>query len=267
MHRFISLFALMAVAFTAMAQYKTAENIPYVPTDDPSQYRRERCVLDVYYPEGKKDFKTIVWLHGGGLEGGQKHIPEEFKNQGIAVVAVNYRLFPKCKNPEYTIDAAAAVAWTVNHIAQYGGDPRQVYVAGHSAGGYLTLMLALDKTYLGAHGIDADSLAGYYPISGQTATHYTIRKERGIPTDIPIIDRYAPLNHARHLTAPMMLITGDRHYEMMSRYEENLYLKSVLDGVGKQNIPLYEVQGMDHCTVLPAAYHIILNHILHLQRF
>lgn len=58
---------------------------------------RNAVKLDVYYPVGKKDFPTIVWFHGGGLEGGGKHIPEMFMNQGFAVVAVNYRLSPKAK--------------------------------------------------------------------------------------------------------------------------------------------------------------------------
>lgn len=49
------------------------------------------------------------------------------------------------QNPEYTEDAAAAVAWAVKHIAEYGGSPSEIYVGGHSAGGYLTLMLCLDK--------------------------------------------------------------------------------------------------------------------------
>lgn len=267
MKRILSFLVFLTVAISVFAQYKTVENVPYVPSDDPSAYRRERCVLDIYYPEGQTAYKTIVWFHGGGLEGGNKSIPKEFKNKDVAVVAANYRLFPHCKNPEYTQDAAAAVAWVMKHIAEYGGDPKQVYVSGHSAGGYLTLMLALDKSYLAAHGIDADSLAGYYPVSGQTATHYTIRKERGIPTDIPIVDQYAPLNHARHLTAPFVLITGDRKYEMMSRYEENLYLKSVLDGVGHQNIPIFELQGFDHVKVIPAACTLIINHILKKQPF
>lgn len=71
-----------------------------------------------------------------------------FMNQGFAVVAVNYRLSPKAQNPAYTEDAAAAVAWAYKHIEEYGGSPRRVFVTGHSAGGYLTLMVGLDKSYL-----------------------------------------------------------------------------------------------------------------------
>ena len=125
-------------------EYKTLKDISYISADDTSAYRRERCKLDIYLPTQKKGFKTIVWFHGGGLEGGNKEFRPELMNSGFAQVAPNYRLFPRCQCPDYTRDAAAAVAWTLKHIAEYGGDPSQVYVGGHSAGGYLTLMLALD---------------------------------------------------------------------------------------------------------------------------
>ncbi len=55
----------------------------------------------------------------------------------MAVVAVNYRLYPKVKAPVYIEDAAAAVAWVFRHIEEYGGDPELIFISGHSAGGYL----------------------------------------------------------------------------------------------------------------------------------
>lgn len=222
-------------------------------------YREERCKLDFYYPKRKKGFKTIVWFHGGGLTEGEKFIPEYFTNKGIAVVAVNYRLSPMAKSPAYVQDAAKAVAWAFRNVPKYGGNPEQIYVSGHSAGGYLTLMLALDKGWLAAEGIDADSVAAYYPISGQTATHYTIRKERGLPSKTPLVDHMAPLGNPRILGTRLVLFTGERSKEMMARYEENLYLKSVLEGVGNTEIPIYEFKGKTHTTVLEPAFEVILK--------
>lgn len=255
MRHLLTVIIMLATALTARAQdkYMTLKDIPYISADDTSAYRKERCKLDIYTPVGKNGFKTIVWFHGGGLEGGSKEIRPELMNCGFAQVAPNYRLFPKGKCPDYTRDAAAAVAWTIKHIAEYGGDPAQVYVGGHSAGGYLTLMLALDKGYLAEYGIDADSIKGYFPVSGQCATHYTIRKERKISFTLPIVDNMAPLNNARKLGTNLTLITGERCLEQMSRYEENLYLKSVLEGVGNKHIPIHELSGFDHITVLAPA--------------
>ena len=224
-----------------------------------AQYRKERCKLDIYYPASGKPFKTLVWFHGGGLTGGEKYLPKELLKKGIAVVAVNYRLFPQAKCPAYLQDAAAAVAWTFRHIAEYGGDPSQIYVSGHSAGGYLSLMLALDKAYLAAQGVDADQVRAYYPISGQAATHFTIRTERGISYTTPIVDKMAPLGNVRVLGTRMLLFTGERSLEMMARYEENLYLKSVLEGIGNAPVPIYEFPGADHGTVLAPAFKLILE--------
>ena len=255
MKRLFSIIIVLAAVMTANAQekYKTLKDITYISADDTSAYRRERCKLDINMPVGKKGFKTIVWFHGGGLEGGNKEFRPELMNSGIAQVAPNYRLFPRCKCPDYTRDAAAAVAWTIKHIAEYGGDPTQVYVGGHSAGGYLPLMLALDKRYLAEYGVDADSIKGYFPVSGQYATHYTIRKERKISFTLPIVDNMSPLNNARKLGTNLTIITGDRRLEQMARYEENLYLKSVLEGMGNKYIPVHELSGFDHGTVLAPA--------------
>lgn len=246
---------VMAFCTTGMAQqtYTMVKDVPYVPVTDTSTYRKERCKLDILYPEGKTKFKTLVWFHGGGLEGGHKEIPAQLRRQGFAVVAPNYRLYPRCKNPQYTEDAAAAVAWVVKNIARFGGDPSQVYVSGHSAGGYLTLMLALDKNYLAKEDIDADSIKGYFPVSGQTATHFTIRKERHIPFGIPVVDKYAPLNNARKLATKMVLFTGDRSLEMTARYEENLYLKAILESLGNKEITIHELSGFNHGTVVAPA--------------
>ena len=262
MRKYLS-FILLLIGLTLQAQetYKTVIDISYIPAGETDGYRKERCKLDVYYPVGKKGFPTIVWFHGGGLEGGGKHVPEMFMNQGFAVVAVNYRLSPKAQNPAYTEDAAAAVAWAYKHIEEYGGSPRRVFVTGHSAGGYLTLMVGLDKSYLQEYGVDADSIAAYLPISGQTVTHFTIRKERSLPEGIPVIDQYAPCNKARKDTPPFVLITGDRNLEMADRYEENALLASVLKNIGNKKVSLYELQGFDHGQVYVPGCCLVANYI------
>lgn len=240
--------------------YNFIRNISYTSADETDAYRKERCVLDIYYPETDKGFATLVWFHGGGLEGGNKELLDGFRRQGFAVVSVNYRLFPKCKCPDYIDDAAMAVAWVFDNIAKYGGNNEQIYVSGHSAGGYLTLMVALAKEYMAKYGVDADKIAKAYPVSGQTVTHYTIRKERGLPDGIPVIDEYAPMTHASRRGAPMILISGDRELEMLARYEENAHLQALLKNFGHDSV-LYEMQGFNHVSVLAPAVALITSDI------
>jgi len=73
---------------------------------------------------------------------------------------VNYRLSPAAKAPEFIEDAAAAVAWTLKNIQNYGGSAERVFLSGHSAGAYLSLMVGLDKRWLGAHLLDPKTIAG-----------------------------------------------------------------------------------------------------------
>jgi dipeptidyl aminopeptidase/acylaminoacyl peptidase len=176
------------------------------------------------------------------------------------VVSVNYRLFPQCKCPDYIDDAAMAVAWTFENIEKYGGNKEQIYVSGHSAGGYLTLMVTLAKEYMAKYGADAGKIAKSYPVSGQTVTHYTIRKERGLPDGIPVIDEYAPMTYAARGGAPMVLISGDRELEMLARYEENFHLQALLKHFGHDSV-LYEMQGFNHGTVLAPAVALITSDI------
>lgn len=122
-------------------------------------------------------------------------------------------------------------------------------------------MVALDKSYLAKYQIDADSIKGIIPVSGQTNTHYTIRKERGMPMDVPVVDGFAPLNKARKNIPPMLLITGDRRLEMTARYEENLLLETILKSMGNKETTLYELQGFDHGTVVAPACYLVLDWI------
>ena len=259
MRRQVSIILMVMIAAMSVAAPLEKKDVAYIdaPVDE---YQAERCRLDVYAPDGAQGLPVVVFFHGGGLEGGNKFIPTELKDKGIVVVAPNYRLSPRATAPAYIEDAAAAVAWTIRNAAAIGGDAKRVYVTGHSAGGYLTLMLALDKSYLAKHDIDADSLAGYIPLSGQTNTHYTIRKERGLDMAIPMIDKYAPLYHARKLIPPMILVTGARKQEMTSRFTENLHLQETMQVKGAR-VELYELDGFDHGTMFEPGCLFVLRMI------
>ena len=241
--------------------YQTATDILYRQGDDLTDYMKERCRLDVHYPAEKKDFATVVWFHGGGLKAGNRSVPAALTNQGLAVVAVNYRLHPKVKSPAYVEDAAASVAWTFKNVAKYGGSPERIFVSGHSAGGYLTSMIGLDKRWLAAHDIDADDIAGLIPYSGHTITHFTVRSERGIAGEQPVIDDMAPLYHVRKDAPPLLLITGDRELEMLGRYEENAYLWRMMQVVKHPDTSIMELDGYNHGQMADPAHPLLVRFV------
>jgi len=256
---------LLVILFTASLtfaqeqEYKTIKDIAYTTSAD--AYAQERCKLDVYYPVKGNNCPVVVWFHGGGLTQGNKAIPGKLMKQGIVVVAVNYRLLPRVTIDQCLTDAAEAVAWTIREISKYGGSSQKVFLSGHSAGGYLTMMLGLDKRWLKKYHVDADQLAGLIPFSGQAISHFSYRKMLGIPNLQPTIDEYAPLFHVRKDAPPIVLITGDRELELFGRYEENAYLWRMLKLVGHPDVRLYEIGGHGHGTMGEPAHHILKNHI------
>ena len=264
MKKIVSVLLLMASMLAqAQQQYLTEQNIRYYPDSlvKADSYIASQCVLDLYYPANNTNFATIVWFHGGGLTGGDKEIPSQLMKKGYAVIGVQYRLSPKAKAPAYIEDAAAAIAWVFEHIGKYGGSNKLIFVSGHSAGGYLGMMVALDKHYLEKYHIDADNIAAVIPFSGQAITHYTIRQERGIKDTQPIIDAYAPLYHVRAGAPPMLLITGDAEMELLGRYEENAYLLRMMKLAGHKRTRLYQLQGFDHGGMAVPAFPLLLKEV------
>jgi len=246
--------------------YKLKKDVLYRnPNDEPDEakakYIDQMCRVDIYYPENVKDFATIVWFHGGGLTGGSREIPDRLKNQGIAVIGVEYRLNPKVTSPVYVEDAAAAVAYAFNNISNFGGDPERIFVSGHSAGGYLTSMVGLDKRWLAKHDIDANRIAGLIPYSGHTITHFTVRAERGIDGKQPVVDDMAPLFHVRKDASPLLLVTGDRELEMLGRYEENAYFWRMMKVAGHSRTQLHELDGYNHGQMADAAHPIMIRFV------
>lgn len=258
-NRLFTLFMLLVCAVAASAQYERVNDIPYTTSKD--KYAQERCKLDVYYPTDMKDVPVVVWFHGGGIEGGNKYIDSELMNSGLTVIAAGYRLLPKASIDEVLDDAAAAVAWAFKNAEKYNGSPKKIFVAGHSAGGYLLDLIGLDKRWLAKYGIDADQIAGLVPFSGQVITHYNLRKQKNIGPLQATIDEYAPLTYIRKDAPPVIIISADRELELYGRYEEQAYFWRMLKLTGHPDVQLYEMQGFNHGDMPHPAYHVLKNEI------
>lgn len=254
---FVCLFTAVAAAEKPASVLPDVKDVLYKTGGDSlSTYEQQRCKLDVYLPAEaeRKDCATLVWFHGGGLTGGNKDADSTKKvarglaQSGVAVVVPNYRLSPQAKYPAYIEDAAAAVAWTLQNIPQHGGSVKRVFVGGHSAGGYLALMLGMDAHYLAVHGVKLTDLAGLIPVSGQVMTHYTVRQERGIGKFSITADEAAPVRYADVKDVPRMLVLcADK--DMPARAEENMYLVATMKGAGNKRVTLQVISGRDHGSV------------------
>lgn len=232
---------------------------------DVSYADRPGCRLDVHVPGQKSSaaFPVLVWFHGGGLVLGKRHFPLSL-NEPIVQVAVSYRLLGKgAKSGVDCIeDAAAAVAWTVKNISRYCGDTNRIYVAGMSAGGYLTMMVGMDPKYLAAHGIRNTDLAGLVPVSGQATKHFNVRKFAGDkdPQFLPKIDALAPLAHVSADIPPILSVCGQPPYEWKCRSEENRLLIASCTALGHKDAKFVELPYCNHGQALKCS-------LPYLQRF
>jgi acetyl esterase/lipase len=140
------------------------KDIPYLD-DNLTKHK-----LDLYLPKGKKDFPVLVFYHGGAWHTGDRSqyplLGNRFAKAGIGVAIPSYRLMPQSPHPAQIEDAAAAFAWVHRNIAEHGGDVSKIYIAGHSAGGHLASLLALDPEWLKKYDISPGVIRGVATMSG-----------------------------------------------------------------------------------------------------
>lgn len=186
--------------------------------------------LDMYLPESES-FKVFVYIHGGGIESGDKKgtkiVGEFLAKNNIAFVSINYRMYPQAVYPEYIRDAAEAVGWIYKNITSYGKCDG-IYIGGSSAGGYISMMLCFDNKYLAPYKISSEIIRGYIHDAGQPTTHFNILRERGIDAKRVIVDEAAPLFHIGRSSSypPMLFIVSDD--DMENRYEQTQLVISTL---------------------------------------
>jgi acetyl esterase/lipase len=189
-------------ALSTRSTRRVAQGLAY--GDEPRQK------LDIYAPKGGAAGRPVlVFFYGGNWDSGDKHdysfVGRAFAGLGFATVLPDYTHTHERPYPAFMKDAGAALKWVTTHIRDYGGDPARIAVAGHSAGAYIAVMLALDRRW-GASGAirAAIGLAGPYdflPFDNPIAT-----RTFGHADDLAATQ---PVNFARADAPPLLLISGD----------------------------------------------------------
>ena len=137
---------------------------------DGKSFDADMHILDIYVPRGAKNYPVVFFVHGGAWIGGDKaataNVGMTLAEMGIGVVNINYRLYPWVGYPSFVKDVARAFDWTVENIAEYNGDPKTIFVGGHSAGGHLSALIATDPSYLERYKLSTDQIRGVIGISG-----------------------------------------------------------------------------------------------------
>jgi acetyl esterase/lipase len=210
--------------------------------------------LDVWRPAGtdKAPKPVVIFWYGGGWVKGSKEdygfAARAYAAKGYLVVMPDYRLVPEVRFPAFVEDGAAAVKWVEANIAKYGGDPKRIAFAGHSAGAYTAIMLATDPRYLRAAGVDpkvvfgAVGLSGpydFYPFTGRAIAAMEGADYR-LTQPVLLVTRDTP---------PLMLVTGTEDTTVRPKNARNLARR--LTELGAP-VVLKEYPGLNHEDIVVA---------------
>jgi acetyl esterase/lipase len=173
-----------------------------------------RRTLDVYAPRASgAPAPVAVFFYGGGWETGSKDmyrfVGATLAARGVITVIPDYRLYPRVRFPAFMRDAAEAVAWTRSNAGRFGGDANRLFLIGHSAGGQIATLLALDDSYLRADGMAPSEVCGVIGLAGPydflPLRSDTLKAIFGPEAERP---RSQPINYVSAQAPPMLLLAG-----------------------------------------------------------
>jgi acetyl esterase/lipase len=186
--------------------------------------------LDLYLP-AQKSFPTIVFTYGGGWHTGSRKsvtpVGKRLQSLGYGCALVSHRLAPAHKFPAQAEDVAAAFVWVKKNIAAKGGDPKRVYLMGHSSGAQLSLLIAADSKYLAKHGLSPADVRGVIGLSTPTdvAPRRTgdgfgdaLMKGKGATVfarDPMAMEGASPVRFVTKKLPRALLVVGDRDFPML----------------------------------------------------
>ncbi len=237
-------------SLASLDDFNAVENIPY------GQHPLNR--LSVYSPKqlpAGYSNPTIVFFYGGCWGGCETLNKEEYlfvaqalTAQGFTVVIPDYRRHPEVKFATIMQDAARSVQWVKDHIADYGGNPGQLFLMGHSAGAHIAAMLTLDESYL------------------STATYRAVKGFIGLagPYDfLPFTDAYQkvvfgpkenypntqPVNFVDGTEPPLLLLYGNDDHTV-----KPINIESLTRIVKRQGgcVESFRYKDLDHAELLGA---------------
>jgi arylformamidase len=186
------------------------------------------------FPAAKPNGAVLAFMHGGGWTNGYKEwmafMAPALNDAGITFVSVGYRLAPRHVFPAGFEDAADALAWLAARAADFGGDPRRIFVGGHSAGGHYAALLAVRADWRKSRDLPPGLVRGCLPISGV----YDFTPESGLsmrprflgPESAEVERAASPLSALEPPLPPFLLAHGDNDFPHLisqaERFEQAL---------------------------------------------
>lgn len=193
-------------------------------TSDNQTEETQKPLLNVFKPRKQSEqlLPVVLFVHGGNWNAGDKDIygflGRNFSKQKMVTVIPNYTLSPNADYEVMATQIAEALKWTQTHITEYGGDPSQIYLMGHSAGGHLIALIATNPKYLDdvsiikgiilndAAGLDMKSYLEKIPPTSENNYDVTWTKNPEQWKDA------SPVYFLNDKTPPFLIYIGDKTY-------------------------------------------------------
>lgn len=225
--------------------------------------------LDVFMPPGSGPWPVMVYIHGGYWRGGDKaecaYTARAFCRANILTVVINYGLVPATPIGEQVRHCAKAVRWVFDHIREYGGDPDQIFVTGHSAGGHLAAMLIAKPG--GVPILPEGVIKGVCALSGiydlePILLSYLNESLHLSPADVAEL---SPVHHDRHRGVPIVFAVGALEGEEYLRQTQEIAARW---SAGTGHVEVLVTGEDDHFSIRSGwdePRNVIFNHILALM--
>jgi acetyl esterase/lipase len=226
-----------------------------------SERFEKKYLLDLYYEDNLQARPVVIYVHGGAWSQGDKalfrHLGEALKDMGMVGVIINYRLSPDVIHPAHVEDCASAFAWVYNNIKEYGGNPENIFICGHSAGAHLASLLALDSNYLSKHNLSPLNITGIIALAGV----FRLYKKQGEPLPPFFSEIFSsafgddektrleasPIKHVNKNAPGFLILFGEKENRFMKGQSIHFFEELMDKGV---NAEIRELSGLDHVSII-----------------
>ncbi len=222
------------------------------PGADPEKHQ-----LDLYLPPGPGPHPVIVFVYGGAWKRGDRkdygNLGRRLAARGILTAAISYRLAPRHPHPAQVRDSARALAWVYANIKKYQGNPKKIFLMGHSAGAHLVALLACDPRWLAEQKLDPKIIAGVIAISGPYDITFMARDVPKLAKEVfsehpENWKKASPANHLGKSPLPPFLIAhADKEHPSLHQQAKMFSIALRQAGASVKN---YEAKNSNHFRII-----------------